>query len=444
MNGNYTVGIDLGTSGIKMFICEKQMALKTTCSGCFEFDLKTAFDKLFTVVPPESIRAVGFSGQTGTYLLVTNHSICKTIHWYDPGREPYLAKTYKLLSQQEYLAYTGMLHPSIASYPIPTALYLKDVGYESGLIMQPKDYCLYLLSGEFVSDVGSWRGLAGPDICDFYPEILETVGLDRNRLPKFAEWTRVNANGAERFGLPEGTPLAIGYNDFYAALHGLNISEEGNCFDITGTSEHFGLVSKLRSVNAGVDSPYDHDLRVNYAVTASSGVSLEWGLKTFGAPQRIMKGAPVFLPCLRGERFPFLDPNARGMMVGITPSCGREELAYAVQEGVAFSIFSIYKMLNSPKVSVIAGTGGATASPLLNRMKASLIDAPYLTFKPDCGSSLGAAKAAGGVWDNEAAVYEPDMEMREILLERYEVFEKLYPAWKREISSERTESLFSV
>ncbi len=54
-------------------------------------------------------------------------------------------------------------------------------------------------------------------------------------------------------------------------------------------------------------------------------------------PPEALSSAPLFLPCLSGERTPHNDPYAQGVFFGMTHATDRALLGYAVLEGVTFS-----------------------------------------------------------------------------------------------------------
>lgn len=427
------LGIDLGTSSVKLFLTgplARQLQYDYGDAGIAE-TVMHAVRTLLESVPADSISAVGFSGQTGTFYTVEGEKITHSIAWHEAGREEALEEAIARLQPEDYIRFTGMRHPRLASYPVPTILYFQKKGWLHGRLMQPKEYLIYLLSGEFVSDCGSWRGLVNPASADFEPALLNELKIGREMLPNMALHTRVSAEGAARSGLREGTRIAVGLNDFYAGLYGNYIEDTGDCFDITGTSEHFGVVRDALGSERIIESPYLNGKYVSYGVTGSSGVSLKWCRRTFGeVPDAIVPKAPIFLPYLKGERQPVSDPLARGMFVGLADTSDRETLAYSVAEGVAFSIYSIYEKLGMPEIRQVSATGGATACGLLNRMKASLLNAPYIVRKPDCGSALGAVRAAGGQWEGEEVCFMPDAQMRDFLLERYALYRRMYTAWR--------------
>jgi xylulokinase len=118
-------------------------------------------------------------------------------------------------------------------------------------------------------------------------------------------------------------------------------------------------------------------------------------------------------------------------------------MAYAVSEGVAFSIYHIAKHLGKlPAGEIILG-GGAAKDPLLGQIKATLFDRPFVTPEESDTSALGAAMVAGlGIGEfgdmaeataacvRKKAVHAPVPALREKLLRRFEIYENLYTALK--------------
>ena len=448
------LGIDIGTSSVKLLLTGRGEPLLITADYPEEGAdgmiraLLDALGQLARSVSLASVGAVGLSGQTGTYLLQDLAEPEKAVFWmpwHQAGREPFLKAALADFSQDRFYRLTGMYQPPLASYPLPTTLYLRarypDL-LDKSRLLQPKDYFCARLSGEALSDTGSWRGLVHPSDGAFAPDLLAYAGITADRLPRITPRTRINAAGARLTGLTAGTPVAVGLNDFYAALAGIGLAGSGSCFDVTGTSEHFGVI---RPTNAGgplICSPYG-DAFVHYGVTASSGLSLSWAHKLFGGREPDVSGqAPLFLPYLRGERAPVFDPLARGLFAGLTAAADGPALKYSVYEGLVFSLYEIYQVLGEPPVESIHVTGGASASPLLNRLKASMWGVPVVSEQLTCGSAMGAAALAGGVWERRPRVHQPDNDLADLLHRRYRVYRRLYPAWQTIVADENPEDLF--
>jgi len=444
------LGIDIGSSSLKALLIAPgvQALYESRYDDSSPAGMLRAVQEAvsaLTVRSGSGIDAVGLSGQTGTYYLEDGSGTLRQIAWHEPGREPRLETLLSTFSQAEFIEWLGMEHPRLASYPLPTLRYFRELYAENDTacnIFQPKDYLVRKLCGESLSDVGSWRGLVNPRTGDYAQPLLDYAGVGREQLPRMAEWSRVSAEGARLTGLREGTPVAVGMNDFYAALYGLGVDQSGLCFDIAGTSEHLGVTTGSLAPGGLVASPY-RDCFVHYGVTASSGVSLDWARSLFGDDEPpLPKTAPIFLPYLRGERAPVFDPNARGLFLGLAGDTGPNELKYAVYEGVAFSLMSIYEALGSLLIREIAATGGATASPVLNRMKASLFDVPLLARRLTCGSAIGAAKLAGASIEEEPIAHMPDEALGERMRGRYAVYRRMYRGWLDMIAGVDVKDMF--
>jgi len=443
------LGVDIGTSSVKLFLSGDRPRLvragyaRPGAEGVVEA-IARGLRELGDQVPLGAIDAIGLSGQTGTYYLVDDAGdVAHQVDWHAAGREEALARVLADIPQADFLRMTGMRHPRLASYPLPTMAYLRGLGLPRGRLMQPKDYVVFRMAGEALSDAGSWRGLANPESRDFDGELLAYAGWSRADLPRIAAHARVDAAGARLFGLREGAELAVGMNDFYAALYGMGVASPGDCFDVTGTSEHLGVVVPSIVDSPLIVSPYLGRC-VHYGVTASGGLALSWAQRAFGPgrPDTVPAHAPLFLPYLRGERAPVFDSAARGMFVGLTADTGAAALHYAVLEGVAFSICQVYDVLGRPPAARVRATGGPSADPLLNRLKASLLNAPIVAFEPNCGSALGAAAAAGGEWPSTERVFEPEAALRPRLLERYALYARMYGAWRDIAADADTGALF--
>ena len=84
------------------------------------------------------------------------------------------------------------------------------------------------------------------------------------------------------------------------------------------------------------------------------------------------------LGMLDGKIYPGADANASGVFFGITSATTHKQMAYAVMEGVAFSLYHIYENMGFPEAKQITIAGGAAKNRLLCKLKASLFDIPVL------------------------------------------------------------------
>jgi xylulokinase len=92
-----------------------------------------------------------------------------------------------------------------------------------------------------------------------------------------------------------------------------------------------------------------------------------------------------------------MDPEARGLFLGLTAEHGRAELTRAVMEGVALACYDAYGVLFEqgarPKSIVMAG--GGAASPLWRQIVADIFNLPVRPLTVGQPSAVGALLLAG-------------------------------------------------
>jgi xylulokinase len=154
-------------------------------------------------------------------------------------------------------------------------------------------------------------------------------------------------------------------------------------------------------------------------VTQAAGLSLRWFRDQFGAGElgtgkddgrdpyeRLTEEAShvppgcdglLWTPYLMGERTPYLDPQARAALVGLTASHTRAHVIRAILEGVAFSLrdtFGIFAEMNVPVRSIRLGGGGAR-SALWRQIQADVYGQEVEIVDAEEGAAYGAAILAG-------------------------------------------------
>ena len=451
MTRKSVLGVDLGTSAVKLLqrfsdgtiIKEKERYEEITPKGWWD-----AITRAMARMELASVEAIGLSSQVGTYI-VDNGAV---ISWNDPIGAEELTELKQTYSQEEFFAEISMPHPNIISYPLPRLMYIKKMYPAFQKVCQPKDFICEKLTGKCMTDPYSWRGLANLQTGAYSQFFLNEIGIEEDKLPKMQGFDTLAGKTKEICltgkKLPAGIPVYVGLNDYYASLLGMGVQKEGDLFDISGTSEHIGVIEKEPNINTMlVSGPYLND-NVHYGVTASSGASIKFGLKllkeeTIDLEKISKQKPPIFLPYLNGERAPIWDADARGMYFGIGEGCSAAELAYAALEGVVFSLYHIYETMGKPKAESMKISGGAAVFPILNQLKAEMFELPAEILEENDTSALGAAliAAVGAAWyqnlesatkDNckiKEAVY-PTGIYKEWLEKRYSVYKELYPAVK--------------
>lgn len=450
------LGIDLGTSSVKIVKkyqdghIEKMKNVygKTLPQGWWQ-----AVFALLGEIRWEEVAAIGLSSQVGTYLIDDK----EVIPWNSNAGKEEVKWWKKKYSKDKFVEEISMPHPDIISYPLPRLKYIVEHYDNVQRICQPKEYILEKLTEEWVTDPYSWRGLVKISTKRYSKYFLQELGLEEWKLPKIKDCFEVAAYTKEiplnGNLLPAGIPVYTGLNDYYAGLLGMGIREPGQLFDITGTSEHLGVLQKeIDKATTLVSGPYiEH--AVHYGVTASSGPSIKYGLKFMEeepVETKEMTGCkpPIFLPYVTGERAPIWNADARGVFFGIEETCTKAQMAYAVMEGVVFSLYHIYEAMGKPEMDGIRVSGGAAEIDLLNCLKADIFGVPVEIVEESDVSALGACMVAAlGVgwyesiqqitaeWVHISNRFLPEKEHQGWFQKRFElykdVYDRLEPVFKK-------------
>ena len=444
------LGIDLGTSSVKLIFGKNGTSIKAR-EGYSEISVNGWWEAICRAARSmdlSEVRCIGLSSQVGTYII----DDCDVIGWNTGVGKQELDSILSDIPREVFIKEISMPHPSVISYPLPRIKYILSHFDGVKKICMPKDLICERLTGEYVSDKFSWRGLANLDTCEYSEYLLKYIGADKINLPRLCEPTSlvgyVTAEAAAETGIREGTPVYAGCNDFFAGTLGMGMVHIGDMFDITGTSEHLGIIESDIAPDDGLVTGKYFFGNAHYGVTASSGKSLDFGgsiypLRDVDIQAALENNPPVFLPYLCGERAPIWDADARGVFFGINAKTTPNDMAYAVLEGVAFSMYHIYECMGKPHARVITVAGGAGKDPTLNLMKASLFDLPLRVCKEGDTSALGAQllaavgfgfypsveRAVEGICAYSDEVH-PDERLGNTLRARYEIYKSLYPTLK--------------
>jgi glycerol kinase len=113
-----------------------------------------------------------------------------------------------------------------------------------------------------------------------------------------------------------------------------------------------------------------------------------------------------FVPALTGLGAPQWDPNARGLICGLTRGTTRAHLVRAALEAIAHQVADVLDVLPL-EVGVLRADGGASANGFLMQLQADLSGTRVEVSAEPETTALGAAALAGlgvGVWGSETDV----------------------------------------
>ncbi|MBI2069510.1 MAG: glycerol kinase GlpK [Elusimicrobia bacterium] len=256
-------------------------------------------------------------------------------------------------------------------------------------------------------------------------ELCAALDVPNNIWPELRPSIGVFAKTRHAPGLPDGIPIAGVLGDQQAALLGQACLQEGSakCTYGTGAFLVFNTGAKpvaskhrlLSTIAWALD-----DKNYTYALEGSAfiaGAAVQWardGLQLFKKAGEIETLAGrvsssegvVFVPALTGLGAPHWQPEAKGLLMGITRGTERAHIARAILEGIAFQNVGILQAMQNDigrPLKSLNVDGGAAANNLLMQFQADILGVELKRPKFLETTSLGAVFAAGlgiGLWSN--------------------------------------------
>jgi xylulokinase len=452
MSERYLLGIDIGTTGAKavIFNLEGQLISKgydeypisTPKKNWAEQDpntwwkasiksIKEAINK--ANISPLDIAGIGLSSQTNspTFLDKNGKPLHPSILWMDGRAEPQAVWVREKIGEETIHKVTGVkIAPFYSVYKI---LWVKneqpEIYEKCKVILQPKDYIGFKLTGEYFLDVAlaSSSGFTNIKQRNYANELLEELGLSIEKLPKLVNPSDVVGEVTEEAsgvtGLAKDTPVVAGSGDVITNAIGSGVIEAGQAYNKIATAADLAVCvdqpifdQKFRFVS------YIHALPKKWIFMGGSGEAIcyRWfrdkfcQLETMIAkqlsndPYEIMdkeaERAPlgshnlIFLPYLTGVRSPIWDSNARAVFFGINLNHGKEHFIRSIMEGVAYSIRHridiMEKELNIP-INEVRVVGGGSRSAIWRRIMADVYNKKIISLMGEELECLGAAILAG-------------------------------------------------
>ena len=472
------LGIDIGTSSVKAVLTDADESIVAQTSsplfvsrpaaGFAEQDPDAwwqATVKAVSALPKAhraAVKAVGLSGQMhgATLLDDQDRPLRPAILWND-GRS---ARECSDLEEREPRSRTITGNRVMPGFTAPKLLWVArhepELFRRSACVLLPKDFVRLKLTGEKITDMSDASGTSWLDVGrrQWSDQMLAATDLTRAQMPKLVEGTApagmIRASAADMLGISR-VLVAGGGGDNAASAVGMGVVTPGQAFLSLGTSGVlFVVTDKFRPNAERAAHAFCHSLPGRWhqmAVLLSAASALDWVAKLTGQAdllrltaaaeaQGIRRNSPIFLPYLSGERTPHNDPNARGVIFGISPDTSPTDLVGAVLEGVALAFADGLDALiqTGDAIGEINVTGGGTRIAYWGRLLSAALNRP-LTYRlgNEVGAALGAARLARLALTNERPeqlcvappidrIVVPDAALVSLLASRRQIFVRLY------------------
>jgi ribulose kinase len=260
-----------------------------------------------------------------------------------------------------------------------------------------------------------------------YPESLYgAVGLD-DALDKFPQDMHdlgsvvggLRREAAEEMGLVAGTPVAQGGVDAFVGAVGLGVVDPGKIALITGSS-HVVIGQAAAPLHGqGLFGAFtDAVIPGQYTLEGgqvSTGAIVAWfknrlagdavaearrrGVDPYDLLNEMAREVPVgsdglvVLDYFQGNRTPYTDPLARGMVWGLSLSHGPGHLFRAIMEGICYGTEHVFRTMREHgfEPAEIVVSGGPTRSELWMQMHADVSNVPLSLTREGESAVLGSA-----------------------------------------------------
>lgn len=449
MSGPSLLGIDLGTSSVKVIVggLNGHVAVSVTSEYPIqhpqplhaEQDPNAWWDACVTAVrealgaiPDGEIAAIGLSGQMHGVVMLDRdlRLVAPAIIWPDQRSQRQVQEITERMGAERLYAITGS--------PLSTGFLAASVRWvqqeapskwaQVQMLLLPKDYLRWRMTGVLATDPSDGAGSLLLDEWqrDWSDDMLRLLDLDRSRLPLVQPSDRIGGylvdDAAAQLGLPAGIPVVTGAADTACGLLGAGaVASDRLLLSISTGGQLVQPVDDVRVDRRGRIHTFCSALAPSpgqagwyqMGATLNAGMALRWLRDSvFGwhypdaydvmnvAAENSPPGAQglLFLPYLVGERSPHMDSTARGAFFGLTLRHGQGDLARAVMEGATFACYDAYRVLAELGVqaqSIILAGGGAK-SALWRQIVADVFGMPVQPLLTSEQSALGAVLLAGG------------------------------------------------
>ena len=435
------IGIDIGTTSVKAVMTDRagrRLAEFVTSyptarprPGWVEQSPLDWWGLVMTVLTRfellvDRVEAIGITSHVNTHVFADAdlHPLRPAIVWQDGRAAQAAARLDARLAPEAKLAALGAPIPIDASHALARMDWVAEhdpaVWDATAHVLSPKDWVIARLTGRVAADPISSVGLVGTDLA-YAPAVIGLTTRGGAVLPPLLDPLLITGHVAS--GLPcAGVPVACGTMDAWAAMFGTGVAEDGQGFNLSGTSEVLGLISPQRHPVAGIITfPPWRGITLHAGPTQAGGASLSWIAGIIGQDveqtvrltdgRKLNAASPLVLPHLSGERAPHWDAQATGCFAGLRASAGPAEMVLAVMEGVAFSARLVFEALEAAggcRPVVLRGGGGGTASDAWCQIRADVFGRTFERMAARDAGALGAlvigGVAAGLVPDLAAAV----------------------------------------
>lgn len=469
MDRRVVIGVDIGTSSSKGVLVSlsgeiigtavREHAVDRPEAGHVEMSADVWWQE-FCEIAGELARAceleivaVGVSGM-GPCLLLTDEDDTQLrpaiLYGVDSRATAQIARLNSRLGETEIMRRGGS---QLSSQAVgPKILWVRehepDVYARARRLFMPSSWLVRKLTGSYVLDIHSasqctplFDTATGGWNREWAADIVGPIELPPLTWPGDVAGS-VSEHAAAQTGLPAGIPVITGTIDAWSEAVSVGATEPGDLMLMYGTTMFL-----VNTVDAPVSTASMWSTVGAFPGTsclaggmATSGAITAWLRELYGGPsypqlldEAAASGAGangvLMLPYFAGERTPVSDPDARGIIAGLTVSHTRGDLYRAALEATAFGVRHNIEAMTAAGAPIrrVFAVGGGTQGSLWTQIVSDVTGVDQVIPRTTIGASFGAAfLAASTVLPVSITAWNPPAELRTARPEHAADYDALY------------------
>lgn len=254
-------------------------------------------------------------------------------------------------------------------------------------------------------------------------------------------------------GIPVGAPVTTGTIDAWSEAVSVDAQNVGDLMLMYGTTMFLVATVPERLTSEtmwGTVGAFPGTWNLAGGM-ATSGAITGWLRDLTGAEYPTLLAEAVaagpgahgllMLPYFAGERTPIFDPDARGVIAGLTLDHTRGDLYRAALEATAFGVrHNVAAMRDAgADIARVVAVGGGTQGGLWTQVVSDVTGLEQVVPARTIGASFGAAALAAGIdhdvdlaaWNPPATIVRPNPTVRARYDDLYARYRDLYPASRK-------------
>jgi xylulokinase len=330
-----------------------------------------------------------------------------------------------------------------------------QIAAKAQMLFMPSSWLAYQLTGQYVLDhhsASQCTPMYDTTAHEWYRPYAEPL-IHSIELPRLV-WPgdivgQVSAAASDQTGVPQGVPVIGGTIDAWSEAVSVGAQRPGDLMLMYGTTMFLVHTLHTRATSSSLWGtvgvvPGTYSLAGGMA---TSGAITSWLRKMVGSPDfsallsEADKSGPganglLMLPYFAGERTPIADPNARGLVAGLTLDHTRGDLYRATLEGTALGVRHNVEALTGMggdvqrTVAVGGGTQGGLWTQIVSDVTGLEQQIPSVTIGASFGAAYLAAQALNsaeiGEWNPIVSVVQPREETSAKYERLYGLYRELY------------------